>query len=103
MLTHGLPKLIGFSEKMESFPDPIGLGSPFALTLTVLAEVLCAALLILGVKTRLVVIPLAITMFVAAFVIHAADPLQKKELAIMYLSAYLALFLAGGGKFQLKA
>jgi putative oxidoreductase len=103
MLTHGIPKLMNFSERMSTFPDPIGLGSPFALSLTVFSEVLCAGLLLLGIKTRYVAIPLAITMFVAAFVIHADDPFQKKELALMYLSAYLVLFFTGGGKLQLKA
>ncbi len=101
LLAHGLPKLQNFSSIAEQFPDPIGLGSTFALGLTVFAEFFCSGLLILGLATRLASIPLAITMAVAAFLIHAADPFQKKELALLYLSGYLALVFLGSGKISL--
>jgi putative oxidoreductase len=101
MLTHGYPKLIGFTTKVKTFPDPIGLGSEFALLLTVFAELLCSALLILGLMTRLALIPLIITMAVVVFVIHGGDPFGKIELGLFYLVTYLFLMLTGPGKFSL--
>ena len=53
--------------------------------LTVLAELVAPALMIVGVKTRLAAIPAAFTMGVAAFVVHGEDPLGDKELALLYL------------------
>lgn len=100
MLTHGIPKLMGFADKMDSFPDPIGLGSPVALALAVFAEVACAILVALGAFTRLAVIPLIITMAVAAFIVHADDPLGRKELALAYLAAYAAIGLLGAGRYS---
>lgn len=97
---HGLQKLQRFSEFSTQFPDPIGLGSTFALILTIFAELICSGLVALGIKTRYSSIPVVITMLVAVFVIHANDPLQKKELAILYLLAFGVLAISGGGKYS---
>jgi len=102
MLTHGIGKLnLLFSGNEIQFPDPIGLGATFALSLTVFAEVLCSILIGLGLLTRFASIPLIMTMLVATFVIHGADPFAKKEFALLYLLIYLAVFVIGSGKYSL--
>ena len=101
MMTHGLPKLMNYSERVEKFSDPIGLGSEFSLILTILAEVFCSLLLMLGLYTRLVLIPLIITFIVVAFIVHGADSFGQKEKALLYLIPYLVLMLTGPGKFSL--
>lgn len=102
LLAHGLGKLATFSERAESFPDPIGVGTTVSLSLAVFAEVLCALLLVLGLGTRLAAIPLLITMLVALFVVHGADPFAKKELALLYAAPFLTLVLTGGGRFSVE-
>jgi putative oxidoreductase len=102
MLTHGYDKFMGYNTMVAVFPDPIGLGSSFSLQLAIFSELFCAVLLILGVLTRLSLIPLMITMLVAAFVVHGADPFAKKELALLYLGCYASLFLTGPGEFVLS-
>ncbi|GAB5443388.1 MAG: DoxX family protein [Fuerstiella sp.] len=97
MLVHGIPKLMGFSEKAGVFPDPLGIGSQLSLAGTIGAEVVCAGLLAAGLLTRVVAVPLAFTMAIALFVIHGADPWQKKELAAMYLCGYVGLLFTGPG------
>jgi putative oxidoreductase len=42
-------------------------------------------------------------MLVAAFIVHGDDPFQKKELALLFLTPFLALLLAGPGRFSLDA
>lgn len=102
MLTgHGWPKLVHFPDKMESFPDPLGLGPAVSLGLAVFAEFFCSVLLVLGVGTRLVAVPLVVTMAVAAFLVHAGEPLSDRELPLLYGAAFLALVAGGGGKYQL--
>lgn len=102
MLTHGAGKFLKLiSDKPIAFHDPIGLGSEFSLVLTVFAEVFCAVFLMLGFATRFAAIPLLITMFVAAFIVHANDGFGKQELPLMYTTIYFFLAFAGAGKFSL--
>ena len=101
LFSHGLPKLQNFSNMMNTFPDPLGVGSSLSLGLAIFAEVLCALLITLGLFTRMAVIPLAITMFVAVFVVHSNDPWSKMEFGFLYLMAYAALFFLDSGKFSL--
>ncbi|MDH3891020.1 MAG: DoxX family protein [candidate division Zixibacteria bacterium] len=99
--SHGWGKLIGFAERSESFSDPLGVGSALSLGLTVFAEFFCALAILLGLLTRAAAIPLIVTMMVAAFVVHGADPWAKKEFAMLYLVPLLTILMAGPGKYSL--
>ena len=83
------------------FGDPIGIGEVASKILAVIGEAICPLLIIIGLKTRLAAIPAIITMAVAAFVVHGADPFQKKELALLYLVGFVAIALLGPGKFSI--
>ncbi len=101
MLTHGFPKLLKLLQGDFDFADPIGLGGMITLILTVIAEAICPVLIIVGIKTRLATIPPIIAMGVAAFVVHASDPIATKEKALLYLVAFIAIGLMGAGKLSL--
>ena len=104
IINHGwgkFQKLIG--DEPIKFADPIGIGMEASLGLTVFAEVLCALMIVVGLFTRLAVIPLIITMLVAIFVIHISDPFKKMEMAILYLIPYLVLLWNGAGRYSLDA
>lgn len=101
MLTHGLPKLTKLVNGNFAFADPIGIGEVPSLVMAVLTEVLCSLFLILGLASRAVLIPLIFTMVVALFIVHAADPFDVKEHALLFLIPYVTLYLTGPGKFSL--
>ncbi len=101
MLTHGWPKLLRILDGDMKFGDPYGLGAELSLILTVFAEVVCAVLVMLGLATRLAVIPLLFTMGTAAFVVHVEDPFGKQELPILYMLVYFTLLVTGSGKYSL--
>ena len=102
MLTHGLPKLeMLLSGDPVQFPAVFGLSAASSLALAIFAEVVCSVLILVGLGTRLAVIPLIFTMLVAAFYIHGADPFARKEPAILNLLPYVLLLLAGSGKYAL--
>ncbi|MFS4469059.1 DoxX family protein [Maribacter sp. 2210JD10-5] len=101
MLTHGLPKFQQLLSGNFEFGNPIGIGQAPSLFLTVIGEFLCPILIIIGLKTRLAAIPTAITMLVAAFIVHGPDPFGKKEMALLYLVAFIAIALMGPGKFSI--
>lgn len=101
MLTHGIPKFQKLIAGNIEFANPIGIGAAPSLFLTVVGEFLCPILLIIGFKTRWAAVPAALTMFVAAFIVHGADPFGKKELALLYFVCFTAVFLLGPGKFSI--
>lgn len=101
LLGHGLPKLMDYHDNYDSFPDPLGIGNNISFFFTVFAEVVCSGALILGLFTRLAVIPLIATMLIAILVIHVDDPWPKKEFAIMYLLPYITLYFTGSGEYSM--
>ena len=104
MLTHGIPKMAKlFSGEPVMFPDVLGMGAHLSLTLAVFAEVFCSVFVLVGFGTRLATIPLILTMLVAVFVIHFADPFSKKEMGLLFLLVYIFLLNAGSGKYSIDA
>lgn len=99
---HGWPKWQKFDQLLTTFPDPIGLGSAVSLILVIFAEAICSIFIMTGTYVRLACIPPIITMLVAAFIVHANDPISTIELPIMYLVMYIAIFNAGPGKWAFQ-
>lgn len=101
MMVHGYSKLqMLLDGGGAEFPALIGNGT-VSLVLAVLGEFVAPILIIIGFKTRFAAIPAIITMAVAAFYVHASDPLAKKELAVIYFVIFLAIGLTGAGKYSI--
>ncbi|WP_295230716.1 DoxX family protein [uncultured Chryseobacterium sp.] len=100
MLSHGFPKLQMLIEGKTDFYDFLGMGPQVTLGLTVFAEFVCSILLILGLFSRVALGFLIFTMLIAGFVVHSADPFEKQEMSLIYLSIYLMLMVFGAGKFS---
>ncbi|MEX2672320.1 MAG: DoxX family protein [Phycisphaeraceae bacterium] len=121
MLTHGWGKLkLLLAGEFDALGDPVGLGAPATLVLLVLAEFVCALLVVVGLATRLAAVPLVIAMAVAAFLAHGSDPWTteqavglfmagetdfplSKQPALMFLIPFLALIFTGPGGFSIDA
>ncbi|MFV0565399.1 MAG: DoxX family protein [Flavobacteriaceae bacterium] len=101
MLTHGIPKISSLFESPIKFADPIGVGETTSLILALIGEVVAPVLVLIGFKTKWATIPVIITMAVAAFVVHASDPIGVKEKALLYLIGFAAIFLTGPGKYSM--
>lgn len=98
MLTHGIPKFMDFiGGDLSVVGDPFGIGGLLTSILVILGEVIAPVLIIIGIKTRLSAVVSAITMAIAVFFIHGADPLAKKELALLYLIGFISIALMGSG------
>lgn len=102
LLLHGLDKLKHFDQKSSGFIDPFHIGHGTSLALSVFAEVVVSVLVILGLFTRGSALVLGINMTVAFVVFHKGVLTGDKngELALMFLLAYIVLFLAGPGSFS---
>lgn len=103
LFAHGLSKLNRlFSSGEITFADPLGIGTIPSLFLATFAEFFCSIFLIVGLFTRASLIPLIITMFVAAFIRHGNDPFSQMEKALLFLLIFVVLFITGPGKFALS-
>ena len=100
LLTHGYPKLQKILQGNLQFGDPIGIGQVPSLYLATFAEFFCAILIIIGLYTRLSLIPLMINMATAFFIVHSADDFGIKELSLLFLGMFAVLFLTGPGRFS---
>ena len=100
---HGWGKLIRLIEGVDRFPDPLGIGAQASLGLTVFAEVFCALAIVVGIVVRPAAAVLTVLFVVAFFVIHGGDPFGDKELALVYLAAFVTLLLTGPGRYSLAA
>ena len=103
MMAHGYDKLIHFAEKQHSFMNFLGIGSTMSLALLIFAEFFCSLFLIIGLFTRLSVIPLIIAMSVALFKAHNSQFFGDGEMSALYLATYLALLLVGPGKISVDS
>jgi putative oxidoreductase len=98
---HGLGKLNAPAKFIQGlvkrdFPMPVFFGWA-----ALLSEFAGGLLLALGLLTRPAATLVLITLMIAAVDIHAGDPFAKRELALAYVVAALAVLLAGPGRYSL--
>jgi len=98
MIVHGYDKLVHFNAYKLTFFNFLHLGQTVSLSLSIFAEFFCALFLMIGLFTRLTVIPLIINMIVAVFFVHNSDFFGQGERATLFLAGYFALLLVGPGK-----
>lgn len=105
MIPHGYAKLVKLLDQGldAGFANPLGIGEIPTLILAIIAELVCPVLIIVGLKTRWSSVLPAVTMLLAAFVIHIDDPWSKMEFPLLYLTGFLAIMLIGPGKWAVNA
>ncbi len=100
-LVHGLGK-VPPSDKFIEGVESLGFPLPILFAWSAgLAELVGGFLIAAGLFTRWSAVFLGITMGVAAFGRHAADPFNVKEMALLYFFACVLLAFQGGGKYSL--
>ncbi|HMP71947.1 MAG TPA: DoxX family protein [Kiritimatiellia bacterium] len=105
MATHGYGKIFAEGADMTRFTGLVeSMGFPFPAIFAwaaALSELAGGVLLALGLVTRISAGLIAVTMFVAAFILHGGDPFAKQELALLFLTVNLYFVAVGGGKWAL--
>lgn len=101
--SHGLAKMPP-SEQLIAGVEAMGFPAPQMFAwLASLAEFAGGLLLAVGLLTRPSAALMAITMAVAAFVAHSADPFAKKEMALLFLFTSLFFALHGAGRWSVDS
>ena len=100
---HGFEKLANFKRFNAQFINFMGMGTKVSLSLAIFAEFFCSILLILGLMTRLAVIPLIVVMSVATFMVYKGDVFAKAELPAVFLLAFIAILFVGPGRISVDS
>ena len=101
-INHGYPAFSGIfsGESSGRYPDPLGLGAELSRVLMGTSEFIFALMVTIGLFTRIAALPVIFGFMVAFFIFHAGDAFGEKEMAYLYLSAFLAIFMLGPGKYS---
>lgn len=97
---HGLDKMTNFNELSQTYPSVLGFGSYMTLMISIFCEFACSLFLIVGLMTRIILLPMILTMAVAFFDIHDGM-MPQAELSLIYLIIFLGIFMTGPGKYSL--
>ena len=99
---HGLDKMTSFNVLSQTYPSVLGLGSYTTLMITIFCEFACSLFLMAGLVTRIVLIPMMVSMAVAFFDVHDGM-MPDGELSLIYMVVFLVLFMTGPGRYSVDA
>ena len=109
MLFHGVAKLMNGIAGIQGLLKSIGLPEFLAYGVYV-GEIIMPLLLIIGFRTRISAVFIAITMLFVLFIAHGGDIFTLAdhggwavELVGLYLFGAIALFFTGGGKYAVSS
>ena len=97
---HGWQKLKNYSAILSNFPELIGLGAKSCLLLAIFGEIICSILLAFDFFTIIVVIPLCITVVIAALIFNTEQAFIVRQKALSYLKLYVFFFVVGIDKYS---
>lgn len=103
LFNHGISKLVTLQQDEIQFASFLGMSPEASLWLSAFAEFLCAALVMVGLFTRVAIVPLVINMLSAVFIAHIGKPFPEAEMALLYTGAFLTIFFLGPGKYSADA
>lgn len=101
MIAHGLKKIGAGVAEAEKVPNPLQLPEIFNQYFAIAANLFFPVLVIVGLLTRLAVLPVLAVTLTGYFVVHWNDSLLEKDMPFMYSVVFLLLLLIGPGKYSL--
>ncbi len=105
---YGITKIKNFDNYVTLFADTIAMPFPiFNLYLVIFVEVVGGLMLIVGVLSRVVSIPLIITMFVAMLTVNINNGFSASkfgvEINLAYIVILFIIFAFGSGRFSVDS
>ena len=98
---HGMKKFRGNNGKPEVVPNPLGLPQGLNNLIATISDTVVPVLVILGVFTRLAVLPTIGITAVGYFVVHKNDSIEVRDVPYMYTICFLLLLATGPGSISL--
>lgn len=98
---HGMKKFRAQNGEHEKVPNPLGLPEKLNGLVATFSDTVVPVLLILGIGTRLAILPTLGVTAIGYFVVHKKDSLEVRDVPYMYTLVLLLLLVLGAGTFSL--
>jgi putative oxidoreductase len=98
---HGMKKFRIENGQREQVPNPLHLPKTLNALVATFSDTVVPFLIILGVATRLVVLPTIGVTAIGYFVVHRKDSLEVRDVPYMYTLSLLLILALGAGKYSL--
>ena len=98
---HGMKKFRVENGQKEHVPNPLHLPEKLNGLVATFSDTVVPFLIILGIGTRLVVLPTIGVTAVGYFVVHRKDSLEVRDVPYMYTLSLLLILALGAGKYSL--
>lgn len=98
---HGLRKFKVQNGQREHVPNPLGLPDKLNGFIATFSDTVVPFLLMLGIATRLILLPVLGVTAVGYFVVHRQDSIEVRDVPYMYTSCFLFLLIVGPGTISL--
>lgn len=101
-INHGHEKLFHFSEMLVKIADPFHIGKLPGLLFATFADVICAAFILIGFKTKTASMIVALNTFIAFTLVQHLDvTTYRGEIALLFFSCTLLLCCTGPGLYSI--
>lgn len=94
---HGMKKFRGNDGKPEVVPNPLGLPQAINNLVATLSDTVVPLMVILGLCTRVAVLPTIGVTTVGYFVVHRHDSIEVRDVPYVYTICFLLLLATGPG------
>ncbi|CAN5633149.1 DoxX family protein [soil metagenome] len=100
MVAHGLKKVGVGVQNAELVPNPLHLPEVFNQAFATTANLFFPVLVIVGLLTRLAILPVLAVTLTGYFLLHWHGSLLEKDTPFMYSLSYLLILALGPGKYS---
>lgn len=98
---HGMKKFRVENGQREHVPNPLHLPEKLNALVATFSDTVVPFLIMLGIGTRLVVLPTIGVTAVGYFIVHRKDSLEVRDVPYMYTLSLLLILALGAGKYSL--
>ena len=106
MLLHIIGKMQNYDNVVLTFPSLLDFNRPTSLALSIIFEAAMAAMIAIGIGTRLSALLMFITSLVTLFDIalqaEGAISTEAAKLQFIYAGIFLTLMISGGGRYSIS-
>lgn len=98
---HGLKKFRVENGQKEQVPNPLHLPNKLNALIATFSDTVVPFLIMLGIGTRLVILPTIGVTAIGYFVVHRKDSLEVRDVPYMYTLSLLVLLALGAGTYSI--